>query len=148
MPVISDEMTRWWYGLQPKWRYKEDQFPDIQKDYSFILAGGKKGVFLLILCLAWWDRAHGRSVEKEKAKRLEAARASGMDKATTDFSDLYDHEPKWFNIVNDLISVMDAAQSWPAPGESSPGVTGITPAQKKRTVDRGDGSPRKKKKTS
>ena len=131
--------------MQPKWRYKEDQFPDTRKDYSFILAGGKKGVFLLILCLAWWDRAYGRSVEKEKAKRLEVGRASGTDEATTNSND---HEPGWFSIVNDLISVMDAAQSWPAPGEGAPGVVGTTPARKKRAADRGDGSPRKKKKTS
>ena len=81
---------------------------------------------------------HGWSVEKEKAKCLKAARASRTDEATTDSNDLYNHEPRWFNIVNDLISVMDAAQSWLAPRESAPGVIGITPAQKKQMADRGD----------
>lgn len=149
MPEFGDEMMGWWLGLQPKWRYKEEQFPDVQRDYSYILSGGKKGAFLLVLCLAWWDRAHGRNLANEKAKRLEAAKAAGMNEAATDFSDLYDHEYKWFNILNDLISVMELAQGCPVPGESVLGAEGVTPARRKRAAERGDGgSPRKKKKTS
>lgn len=143
---LGDEVWDWWAGLQPKWRYKEEEFPDVPKDYSFILAGGKKGIFLLILCLAWWDNAHGRELEGDMAERREAAKAAG---ATVDFGGLREHEPKWFNIVNDLIFVMELAQGWPAPGESTLGSVGVTTAPKKRVAKRGNSSsPRKKKKTS
>jgi len=70
-------MSTWWGSIQPPWRYKDEYPRDSRKDYSYILAGGKKGVFLLILCLAWWDRAYGRGIEVEKARRREAARAAG-----------------------------------------------------------------------
>ena len=148
MPAFGDEISGWWLSIQPKWRYKDEHSPDNQKDYSYILAGGKKGVFLLILCLAWWDRAYGRDLEKEKAKRREAATAAGMDKtATIDFSDLRDHETKWFNIVNDLIFVMELAQGWPVPGGTVSSVAGVAPLRKKRAAEGSDGtSPRKKNK--
>ena len=91
LPGFGDEVDDWWASLQPGWRYK-DEFPAKSgNDYSYILAGGKKGVFLLILCLAWWDRAHGRDLEKEKLRRREAA---GKDGAALDFRDLSEHEHK------------------------------------------------------
>jgi len=149
LPEFGDEVSCWWSSLQPKWRYKEESPPYGRKDYSYILAGGKKGVYLLILCLAWWDRAHGRNLEEERAKRREAARRAGTDEAATDFGDLHDHEYKWFNIVNDLIFVLELAQGWPIPGEGTIGAIGVAPARGKRTADRTlSSSPRKKKKTS
>jgi len=150
LPEFGDETSLWWSSFQPKWRYHNEYPPDRQKDYSYILAGGKKGVFLLILCLAWWDRAHGRNLEEEKARRREAARAAGMDKtAAINLSDLREHEPRWFNLVNDLIFVMELAQGWPVPGGDISGVEGVAPAQKKRAAKgSASTSPRKKKKTS
>ena len=148
-PEFGDEVSFWWGSIQPKWRYKEECFPDVPKDYSYILSGGKKGVFLLILCLAWWDNAHGRDVEKEKAKRRKAARAAGRDEGVIDFDDLRDHECKWFNIVNDLISVMELAQAWPVPGENTSGAVGVASARRKRGAGQDESSlPRKKKKSS
>ena len=150
MPAFSDETSAWWSNIQPEWRYRDEDPSGGQKDYSYILAGGKKGVFLLILCLAWWDQAHGRNLEKEKVRRREASTAAGMDEtAAIDFSDLREHEPRWFNIVNDLIFVMELAQGWPIPGESAPGTVGVAPSRKKRAAEKSDStSPRKKKKKS
>ena len=155
LPGFGDEVSVWWSSIQPEWRYKNESPSDNSKDYSFILAGGRKGVYLLILCLAWWDRAHGRNMEQEKARRREAARAAGAGDTTPNFDDLHEHEHRWFNIVNDLVFVMELAQGWPVPGESTPAdatmVTPvrIAPARKKRTTESGDGSLlRKKKKVS
>jgi hypothetical protein len=146
LPELGDEISIWWSTIQPKWRYKEE---DGQKDYSYILAGGKKGAFLLILCLAWWDRAYGRDMEREKSRRREAARAAGTSEATVDFSDLREHDTKWFNIVNDLIFVMEVAQGWPAPGERTPRAAGAAPVRKKRGAGQDESSlARKKKKVS
>ena len=147
---FSDEMSTWWSSIQPKWRYKNEYPPDGTKDYSYILAGGKKGIYLLILCLAWWDQAYGQKMKEEKSRCREAARASGTDDTTLNFDDLHLHEHRWFNIINDLIYVMDLAQGWPVPGEGAAAdAVAVAPVRKKRTAERGDGSlPRKKKKTS
>ena len=109
VPEFGNEVSVWWGSIQPKWRYKSEHSSSNRNDYSYILAGGKKGVFLLILCLAWWDRAHGRNMEAEKDRRREGARATGKDDTTLDFSDILEHEWKWFNIVNDLITVLELA---------------------------------------
>jgi len=149
LPKFGEEMSTWWTGIQPKWRYKNESSPDNKNDYSFILAGGKKGIFLLILCLAWWDRAYGRDLEKEKARRREAARTAGKDGVALNFNDLREHEAAWFNIVNDLIFVMELARGWPLPGENTPGGVAASSAQKKRAIERdGGSSPRKKVKSS
>lgn len=149
LPDFSEEMSIWWSSIQPEWHYKNEYPPDNTKDYSYILAGGKKGIYLFILCLAWWDRAHDQKMEEEKSRRREAARASGMDVTTLNFDDLHEHEHRWFNIINDLIYVMDLAQGWPVPGEGTADAVVVAPARKKRAAERSDGSlPRKKKKTS
>lgn len=146
LPEFGDEMAVWWANLQPSWRYKDEFATASGNDYSYILAGGKKGVFLLVLCLAWWDRAHGRNLEKEKDRRREAARAAGKDGNTLDFGDLHEHEYKWFNIVNDLIFVLELAQGWPVPGESTPDAAGSSPTKRKRAAKGSANSPRKKQK--
>lgn len=133
--------------MQPTWRYKDENSPTIRNDYSYILAGGKKGLFLFILCLAWWDRAYGRSMEAQKVRSREAARAAGTDDMMLTFDDLRDHECKWFNIVNDLIHVMECAQSWPVPGEGTDAAMAV-PMQKKRVAEQGENSPPRKKSKS
>ena len=50
LPDFSEEMSIWWSSIQPEWRYKNEYPPDDTKDYSYILAGGKKGIYLFILC--------------------------------------------------------------------------------------------------
>ena len=146
LPAFGEEVSAWWGSVQPGWRYKNEQAAISKNDYSYILAGGKKGIFLIILCLAWWDRAHGRDVGKEMARRRETARVSGKDDTTLDFSDLFEHDYKWFNIVNDLTFVLELAQAWPVPGEGTPDHTGETPARGKRAAGGGGASPRKLKK--
>ena len=147
LPEFGDEVALWWGSIQPNWRYKDEYPPDPLKDYSFILAGGKKGVFLLILCLAWWDREFGRGREKEKVRRREAARTAGRDVTTLNFDDLCEHDSKWFNILNDLIFVMEHAQRWPVPGDGTHTVA-VAPVRKKRATKQGEGSsPRKKSKS-
>ena len=54
-PEFGHEVSAWWTTIQPKWRYKDEDPANGRNDYSYILSGGKKGVYLLILCLAWWD---------------------------------------------------------------------------------------------
>lgn len=149
LPEFGDETSDWWASIQPKWRYKNENPTDSKNDYSYILAGGKKGVYLLILCLAWWDQAHGREMEKEKVRRREAARAAGKDDTSLDFGDLHEHEYKWFNIVNDLIFILELAQGWPVPGEGVPHPAVTGPVRTKRAAEQGESSsPRKKKKKS
>jgi hypothetical protein len=144
---FGSEVSSWWSALQPRWRYKGED-ANSQRDYSYILAGGKKGVFLIILCLAWWNRAHGRELEREKAERRETARAAGKDDTTLDFSDLSDHEITWYNTVNDVINVLELAQAWPVPGEGVLHAVEGTPTRRKRAVEGDNASSRKKKKTS
>ena len=144
---FGDEVWDWWLSIQPTWRYKDDHPPD-DRNYSYILAGGKKGVFLLILCLAWWDCVHGRNMAREKAERREAARAAGKDETTLDFSDIPNHESKWFNLVNDLTFVLELATGWPVPGECASGAIEVVPARRKRTAEVTDTSSRKKQKSS
>ena len=145
LPQFGDEVDDWWAGLQPKWRYKDELPAKSGNDYSYILAGGKKGVFLLILCLAWWDRAHGRALEKEKLRRREVA---GKDGTALDLGDLSEHEHKWFNIVNGLIIVLELAQGWPVPGGNNPDTVGATPTRRKRVAEGGLTPLRKKQKSS
>lgn len=142
LPDFGNEVAAWWFGIQPEWRYKNELKSNDRKDYSYILAGGKKGVYLLILCLAWWDNAHGRGLEEERAKHREGARTN-MGSTPPNFDDLLDHDCKWFNIVNDLLFVLELAQAWPVP--EGPLVAAGAPSRKKRAAERGDGSLTRKK---
>jgi hypothetical protein len=148
LPEFGAEVSGWWRKIQPEWRYKDEHSANNKNDYSYILAGGKKGVYLLILCLAWWDRAHGRGMEREKARRRETARVAGKDDTSLDFTDMLDHDRAWFNIVNDLTFVLELAQGWPVPGEGTPKAAEATPARRKRAAEGGDTSSRKKKKSA
>ena len=85
LPEFSEEVTAWWSSIQPRWRFKNGPSPISNSDYSYILAGGKKGVYLLVLCLAWWDRAHSRNLDRVKNERRTAA---AKDNTPVDFSDL------------------------------------------------------------
>ena len=135
LPEFGEEVALWWSSMQPKGRYKnEGSLKD--EDYSFVLAGGKKGLFLFILCLAWWDKAYARDAERAKVERREAAQASGKDNANQDIGNLPDHDYSWFNILNDLIYVLERAQ-----GSSG------APKTRKRAA-KASVSPKKKRKTS
>jgi hypothetical protein len=87
-------------------------------------------------------------MEKEKVRRREAARAAGKDEAALNSDDLSDHDPKWFNVVNDLIFVLELAQGWPVPGEGTPHAAALAPLPKKRAAEQGGSSSSRKKKKS
>lgn len=67
---------------------------------------------MIIMCLAWWNRAHERYLKDEKAARKIVAGAAGV---LPNFSDLPDHDPKWLNVVNDVAFVMKCAQDCDVP---------------------------------
>lgn len=147
---FAEQVSNWWYGLRSQSRRKS-QLPTGNRDdndYSFILAGGKKGAYLVILCLAWWDRSYGRYLEEAKDKRRAAARAAGKDDTTLDFDDLPVHDHRWFNILNDLIIVLERAQACPIPINGTSKNTTVVPRGRKRPTGEDGASPRKKKKSS
>ena len=135
MPSFCEEVELWWSGIQPEWRYRNET---PESDYSYILAGGQKGVFLFILCLAWWDRAYGRDMEREKAERHAAAQTAGKDTTNLDFSNIPDHNYSWFNIVNDLIFTLERAKDLPVP------IKDKTATKRKEQTAEESPSPRKK----
>ena len=105
--------------IQPEWRRSKQDLPQSTSQWSYILSGGSKGAFLVILCLAWWDRAYGRHLEERKA-RQGRAKATGV---TTGSGDLPAHDAQWLDIVNDVAFVMLKARDCGLPGRevSSPG---------------------------
>ena len=59
----------------------------------------------MILCLAWWDRAYGRHLEKQKEARRD---------------DLSYHDVEWLKIVNDVAFVMQNARGCEIPTRGMP----------------------------
>jgi len=119
LPDFGVEVTKWWKTIQPEWRRSDGDPPQTPDRWSFILSGGSKGAFLLVLCLAWWDRAHERYLEKEKSTRQVRAEALGVTKSV---ETLPAHDAEWLKIVNDVAFVMQQAQGSQIPtrGMSSP----------------------------
>ena len=92
---------------------------------------------MIIMCLAWWDRAHAWYLEEVKnAHRIEAEVVG----RTANFDDLPDHDAEWLDIVNDVAFVMDKAQNCDVPtrGMPSPG------CRTKRKLETEPSTPRKK----
>ena len=118
-PGFGAEVAKWWERIQPEWRRSEQDLPESPSQWSYILSGGSKGAFLVILCLAWWDRAYERSLKKQKEERRIEAEASGV---APNFNDLPDHDAEWLNTVNDVAFVMRGALKCDVPtrGVSSP----------------------------
>ena len=112
VPGFGAEVVRWWKQIQPEWRRTEQDPPQDSTAWSYMLAGGSKGIFLVILCLAWWDRAHARYLEEEKNARWTQAGATG---ATPSFEDLPDHDVDWLGVVNDVAFAMERAQKCDIP---------------------------------
>ena len=108
-------MAKWWKRIQPEWRDSKQDLPESPGQWAYILSGGSKGAFLVILCLAWWDRAYERHLEKQKKARRVEAEAAGV---IANFDDLPDHDAQWLDIVNDVTFVMSKAQHCdiPRPG--------------------------------
>ena len=146
LPEFGEEVALWWSSMQPKGRYR-DEGSLKDEDFSFVLAGGKKGLFLFILCLAWWDKAYARNAERARAEYREAVETSGDGDTNLGITDLPDHDYSWFNILNDLIYVLERAQGSPIPDREAPGTELVTPQTRKRETKARD-SPRKKRKLS
>ena len=126
-------MAKWWERIQPEWRRSTPDLPQSPDQWSFILSGGSKGAFLLILCLAWWSRAHGRYLEERKSRQTEAAAAGNFD-------NLPDHNAEWLKIVNDIAFVMRKAQDSQVPGRGA--LSSSHGAKRKREAE--PPTPRKK----
>ena len=146
LPGFGEEVALWWSSMQPKGRYR-DKGSLKDEDFSFVLAGGKKGLFLFILCLAWWDKAYAWNMERARAKYREAVETSGDGNTNLGITDLPDHDYSWFNILNDLIYVLERAQGSLIPDREAPGTELVTPQTKKRATKARD-SPWKKRKSS
>lgn len=67
---------------------------------------------MLILCLAWWDRAHERYLKGQK----EAGVSNGIP----------DHDADWLRVVNDVAFVMRKARDSDIP---------VKATKRKREVD-------------
>lgn len=118
VPDIGAEVAKWWRTIQPEWRRSRRDSPESPSQWAYILSGGSKGAFLIILCLAWWDRAYERHLEKQKkARQVEAETAGG----TAKFDDLPDHDAEWLGIVNDVAFVMQKARNCNIPTRGMPG---------------------------
>ena len=117
LPDFGIEVTNWWKRIQPEWRQTEQDPPRTPDRWSYILSGGSKGAFLLILCLAWWRRAYEQYLESQKETRRVEAKATG---AVARLDDLPDHDAEWLEIVNDLVFVMGRAQIGEVPTKGMP----------------------------
>lgn len=119
VPDFGTEVIEWWEKIQPEWRRSKRDPPQDLNQWSYILSGGSKGAFLVILCLAWWDCSYGQHLEEQKRAHQAEAEASGV---TATFDDLPDHDVKWLKIVNDVAFVMQKARGCaiPAQGSASP----------------------------
>ena len=60
-PGFSSQFLMWWRSLQPTWRLLgEFNQPLIRSEtipedgWNDLCKGGKNGIFLVILCMAWW----------------------------------------------------------------------------------------------
>ena len=114
VPDFGEEVAAWWNSIQPEWRRASQDPPQSRTAWSYILSSGSKGVFLVLMCLAWWDRAHAHYLGKTKDPRQIGGRATG---ATANFPD---HDAKWLEIVEDVTLVMENAQNCDIPGMPSP----------------------------
>ena len=119
-------MAGWWERIQPGWRGAGEDPPQGTSTWSYILSGGSKGAFLIIMCLAWWGRAHSRY-------REENGTADGA-------SAIPDHDPEWLKTIKDVTFVMESAQhcNIPTRGAPSPSRTA------KRKHEAEPATPRKK----
>ena len=135
VPGFGVEVTNWWKRIQPEWRCANKEPPQNPTGWSYILSGGSKGAFLVIMCLAWWDRAYARHREEESARRIRTE-VSGV----ANFDDLPDHDKEWLDIVDDVAFVMEMAKNCEIPTRGLP-----SPSRRaKRKRDTEPPTPRKK----
>ena len=136
VPSIGVEVAKWWGNIQPQWRRDGEDPPPGASTWSYILSGGSKGAFLVIMCLAWWGRAHARYLKEEISTRRIDAEATGLP---ANFDDLADYDAGWLKVVGDVAFVMEKAQRCDIHVEE-------VPAKRKREAD--PTSPPRKKSAS
>ncbi|KAF9777388.1 hypothetical protein BJ322DRAFT_1025784 [Thelephora terrestris] len=122
VPDFGEEVAGWWKEIQPEWRSAAQSPSQSRTTWSYILSGGSKGVFLVVMCLAWWDRAHARYLETMEE--------------TSD--GLPEHDADWLRIVEDFTFVMEKARS-----DISEGMPGPS-CGPKRKREQEPATPRKK----
>jgi len=105
--------------IQPEWRWTGEDPPQGSSTWSYVLSGGSKGAFLIILCLAWWDRAYTRSLEEKGA-------AGGVN------TNIPHHDPEWLKVVEDVAFVMEKARGCKVPTRGVPS-TDRTAKRKRET---------------
>ena len=106
-PVINsieeyrEKWIEWWSAAQPQWRDTEDWPFDKEdvtgKDWGHLVDGGKDGMYLVIVSLAWWICAQDSEDE------------SALDEAIKDIT--------W--VINNLISWLEASINFSAPPRST-----------------------------
>ena len=129
-------MVNWWNNIQPEWRRSGQDSPQDPSAWSYILSGGSKGLFLVLMCLSWWHRAHARFLE-ENTRRIETL-AAGI---TPNLDVLSTHDPEWLRIVKDVAFVIEKAQDCDIPTRAV-----STPSRRaKRRRDPQPNTPRKRR---
>lgn len=103
VPSFGKEVVTWWEAIQPQWRRAGEEPPNCPTAWSYIISGGSKGTFLIVICLAWWHRAHLRYLKSARGPRRTHAEAS--------YFNLPDHDTKWSELVRDLTFVLEKAQN-------------------------------------
>ena len=140
VPRFGVDVVNWWGSIQPEWRRSGQDTPQDPSAWSYILSGGSKGLFLVLMCLSWWHRAHTRFLQEENARRTE----SPVDGTTPNLDDLPTHDPEWLRIVRDVEFVMNKAQDCIIPTRAA-----STPSRRgKRRHDAPADAPRKKRAVS
>ena len=69
------EWIQWWTAAQPQWRVAQGwpfaKGDTVSKDWGHLLEGGKDGMFLVVVSLAWWISAQDSSEESELDNAIE-----------------------------------------------------------------------------
>jgi hypothetical protein len=128
LPDFGEEVITWWEAIQPDWRRAGEEPPRGPTTWSYILSGGSKGTFLIVMCLAWWHRAHLRY--------LKSARGPRRTHVKTPYFDLPDHDTKWSELVKDLTFIMENAQNCDIPTPKEKRKRGHEPASPRKKTKR------------
>jgi hypothetical protein len=69
------QWVQWWLEAQPNWRDTQNwplgKGEITGKDWGDLLDGGKDGIYLVIVSLAWWIHARDSSSESKLNKAIE-----------------------------------------------------------------------------
>ena len=110
MPMIEsveeygDQWVKWWTAAQPEWRRAEgwpfprDDDTDVG-DWGQLFAGGKDGLFIVVMSLSWW--AHTRDPDVD----------SGIDDAVHDVSWVIKHLITSLSTAHDPLPVTPPPQT-------------------------------------